>query len=175
MIPDREELRRKREVLMEEARRNGTLKCLSCGKVPPGNFMCHFFMNPQTSGVSYFFTCDSATCLNRVKALASRPEQHNVGMGLQSGEKIFDQREKPPLTITKLFLATDRPSMDRELKELRLKNPKATRAIVCQCLKCGETFFGLAKPQEVSESTSVQCPGCGFVDRLRFQYGRKVK
>jgi hypothetical protein len=81
------------EKLLNEEHRKGTLKCIVCGKVPPGNFMCHFAL---TAGQhNYLFTCDSALCLNKVKGELSRPERGNVGFGLQSGRTIFDQRKKP--------------------------------------------------------------------------------
>ena len=82
-----------REKLLNEEHRKGTLKCIVCGKAPPGNFMCHFAM---TAGQNYYlFTCDSALCLNKVKGELSRPEKGNVGIGLESGRTIFDQRKKP--------------------------------------------------------------------------------
>jgi len=81
-----------REKLLNEEHQKGTLKCIVCGNGPPGNFMCHFAVSAEQN--SYFFTCDSALCLNKAKAELSRPAKGNVGIGLQSGRIIFDQRKK---------------------------------------------------------------------------------
>jgi len=82
-----------REKLLNEAHQKGALKCIVRGKVPPGNFMCHFALTAGQN--NYFFTCASALCLNKVKGELSRPEKRNVGVGLDSGRTLFDQRKKP--------------------------------------------------------------------------------
>jgi hypothetical protein len=90
--PSHQEMLALREKLLNEARDNGSLKCMVCGKVPPGSFKCHFAV---TAGKNYyFFTCNSALCYNSVMGKLSRPERGNVGVGLQTGEKMFDQRKK---------------------------------------------------------------------------------
>ena len=81
-----------REKLLNEAHENGSLKCMICGKEPPGSFKVHFAVKPGKS--FYFFTCNSALCYNRVIGELSRPERGNVGVGLQTGQKMFDQRKK---------------------------------------------------------------------------------
>ncbi len=88
-----QELLAMREKLLNEEHQKGTLKCIVCGKAPPGDFMCHFAL---TAGQNYyFFTCGSALCQNKVKGELSRPERGNVGIGLESGRTMFDQRKKP--------------------------------------------------------------------------------
>jgi hypothetical protein len=81
-----------REKLLNEAHENGSLKCMVCGKEPPGSFKVHFAVKPGKS--YYLFTCNSALCYNRVIGELSRPERGNVGVGLQTGQKMFDQRKK---------------------------------------------------------------------------------
>ncbi len=88
-----QELLATREKLLNEEHQKGTLKCIVCGKIPPGRFMCHFAMTAGQN--SYFFTCNSALCLNKVKGELSRPEKGNVGIGMESGRTLFDQRKKP--------------------------------------------------------------------------------
>jgi|GEM_PF-6193564 len=83
-----------REKLLYEARDNGSLKCIVCGKVPPGNFKCHFVASAEKN--LYFFTCGSALCYNKVIGELSRPERGNFAVGLQSGKTVFDQRKKKP-------------------------------------------------------------------------------
>jgi len=90
--PSQQQMLVLREKLLNEARDNGSLKCMVCGKVPPGSFKCHFVV---TAGKNYyFFTCNSALCYNKVMGELSRPERGNVGVGLQTGQKMFDQRKK---------------------------------------------------------------------------------
>ncbi|SRR6266550_838062 len=90
--PSQQQMLVLREKLLNEARDNDSLKCMVCGRVPPGSFKCHLVV---TAGKNYyFFTCNSALCYNTVMGKLSRPERGNVGVGLQTGQKMFDQRKK---------------------------------------------------------------------------------
>lgn len=78
-----------REKLFDEAHENGSLKCIVCGRVPPGHFRCHLIVK-LVGESSYFFTCDSALCQNKLTAELSRPERGNIGIGMQSGDVLYD-------------------------------------------------------------------------------------